>query len=114
MNTELLHYNTRAPEEFPLFYDEEVGLSACWISACQIEARIDDDVDTDEEIMESALKTCDKDFQYANFKLNLLGWNNVTNNCDISHRVSNPEYYNRAGKFEAFNLRENSAIHPSI
>ena len=39
---------------FPLFNDADIGLDNELIKECQIEARIDDDCDTDEEIMRQA------------------------------------------------------------
>ena len=37
-------------DEFCMYQDKEVGLGEKWISDLQIEARMDDDVDTDEDI----------------------------------------------------------------
>ena len=63
---------------------------------------MDDDVDTDDDVMESARHACARDFKDARHRVRRLGWNNITNNSDIRHRVSNPEYYDRTGKFVAY------------
>ena len=52
--------------------------------------------------MKSALYACERDFNYADYKLRRLGLKNVTCNCDIVHRVAYPEYYDRTGKFMAY------------
>ena len=46
--------HTKKVEEFPLFTDKEVGLAEGWVTDLAIEARMDDDVDTDEDIYEGA------------------------------------------------------------
>ena len=51
MTCNLINNQSKATEKFPLFSDVEVGLSATFISERQIEARLDDDVDTDDDIM---------------------------------------------------------------
>ena len=52
-------------EEFRLYDDKDVGLDEQWISDLQIEARMDDDVDTDEEIYNNAQNAIRNDFKEA-------------------------------------------------
>ena len=65
MTCKLTNNSTHHDEEFPLFSDYEIGLGHTWITDRQIEARIDDDVDTDDDVMDSANRACARDFNYA-------------------------------------------------
>jgi hypothetical protein len=44
-----------------MFNDIDVGLGEKWIDDLQIEARMDDDVESDEEIMFNAYRACKRD-----------------------------------------------------
>ena len=46
----LTNPRTNKIDEFPLYADKDVGLAEQWIADLQIEARMDDDVDTDDDI----------------------------------------------------------------
>ena len=50
----LKNMRTKKMEEFPLFTDVAVGLGEGWVTDLAIESRMDDDVDTDEDIYEGA------------------------------------------------------------
>ncbi len=63
---------------------------------------MDDDVQSDEEILRNALNTCKRDFNDACWKLKLHGWNKIVNNCEIERRVKNPDFFDRNGKFNAY------------
>ena len=71
-------------------------------------------MDTDDDVMGSANRACARDFKYADYKLKRLGWDKVTNNHDIRHRIAYPEYYDRTAKFMAHGLSFETAIHPSM
>ena len=47
--------------KFPLFKDEEIGLSCALIKSSVIEQSMDDDVESDKEILKSAYNSCLKD-----------------------------------------------------
>ena len=115
MTCNLINNQSKATEKFPLFSDVEVGLSATFISERQIEARLDDDVDTDDDIMASANHTCKRDVEFARWKLHKQGWKNVVNNCDIRHRITHPQFYDRTGKFAAYGQNSHEDhIYPSM
>ena len=50
---------------FPMFSDKDIGLEEPWIQNLHIEARMDDDVESDEEIMHNALACCKRDIKEA-------------------------------------------------
>merc|ERR1712151_248519 len=89
-------------EEFPLYNDDQVGLSDTWISDLQIEARMDDDVDTDEEIHRNAANAIRNDCKEAlsDLKRYKYKWELFVHNCEIGQRVANPNYYDRNGKYQ--------------
>lgn len=70
-------------------------------------------MDTDEEVYDVAIKACSRDFNEARLKLESLSLNTFVNNCEIKQRVSQPELYDRNGKFCAF-TQGGTQIHPSI
>jgi hypothetical protein len=88
-------------EECPLYADKDVGLAEKWVSDLQIEARRDDDVDTDDEVYDHARDAVRNDFKAAcheNRKAN-YDWSKFVNNCGIEQRVAMPDYYDRDGKY---------------
>lgn len=68
----------------------------------QIEAFMDDDVQSDEDILANALRTCRRDFGDAVQKLKVHGWQKVVNNVEVERRVRNPDLFDRNGKFNAY------------
>lgn len=52
------------------------------------EMQKDDDVDTDEEVYDMAIKACSRDFNEARRKLENLSLNTFVNNCEIKKRVA--------------------------
>ena len=55
-------------EEFILLHDKQVGFEEAQFPECLIEMKQDDDVDTDEEIFDNALKACSRDFNDTRLK----------------------------------------------
>lgn len=55
--------------QFPMFNDIDVGLGEKWIDDLQIEARMDDDVESDEEIMLNAYRCCKRDINETREKV---------------------------------------------
>merc|ERR1712228_926827 len=88
-------------EEFPLYYDSDVGLADKWISDLQIEARMDDDVDTDDEIYRNAQNAIRNDCKETQSDLRKYkyNWSMFVNNCEIQSRVQRPGCYDRNGKY---------------
>ena len=80
-------------EEFILLHDKQVGFEEAQFPECLIEMKQDDDVDTDEEIFDNALKACSRDFNDTRLKLETLSLNTFINNCDIKNRVTRPELF---------------------
>ena len=74
---------------------------------------MDDDVDTDEEIFDSALKGCSRDFTYARNEVDSKPLNQIVNNQSIIRRVTNPDDYDRTGKIKR-ELALKCNIHPSM
>ena len=94
----------------PMFIDTEVGWRPAE-SNCLQEHRQDDDVDTDEEIFDQALKACSRDFNDVRRKLDRQPVSQLINNFEIQKRCAHPESYDRNGKFcEEARL----AFHPSM
>lgn len=59
-------------QKFPLYNDEQVGFRSSnshSYSACLTEVERDDDVDTDEEVYDTALKACSRDFNDTRRKM---------------------------------------------
>ena len=75
---------------------------------------MDDDVDTDDEIMKNALTACRNDFQDTKYKLAQFGWRAIVNNMEINRRAKNPEDYDRNGKFIGYERKEPPVFHPSM
>jgi len=100
-------------EEFILLHDKQVGFEKAQFPECLIEMKQDDDVDTDEEIFDNALKACSRDFNDTRLKLETLSLNTFINNCDIKNRVARPEFFDRNGKFCAYNQNA-TTYHPSM
>ena len=51
--------------KFPLFKDCEIGMKSSSVQESLMDLKKDDDVDTDEEIYDRALKGCSQDFNDA-------------------------------------------------
>ena len=100
-------------EEFILLHDKQVGFEEAQFPECLIEMKQDDDVDTDEEIFDNALKACSRDFNDTRLKLETLSLNTFINHCDIKNRVTRPELFDRNGKFCAYNQNA-TTFHPSM
>lgn len=49
----LTNAHTDKVDEFPLFTDKEIGLGEGWVTDLAIEAREDDDVQTDDEVYDN-------------------------------------------------------------
>ena len=77
-----------------------VGLAVDWVGDLQIEARMDDDVDTDEEIYSNAQDAIRGDYKEAlnENRKNKFNWERIVENCEISRRVARPDLYDRNGK----------------
>jgi len=71
---------------FPLFIDQDIGISGQYTD-CLTEARQDDDVDTDEEVYDTAIKACSRDFNQTQNALDCKPPNQFLKNCDIKKRV---------------------------
>jgi hypothetical protein len=78
-----------------------------------IEAFMDDDVQSDEEILANALRTCQRDVYEASQKRRLHGLQKIVNNCEIERRVRNPDLFDRNGKFNAY-PDQRELVHPSL
>jgi hypothetical protein len=98
--------------DFKLFSDKDVGLED-WMTEFQIEARGDDDVETDEEIMDNAIKAVSRDFLDARHKVDTMPLNQFVNNTEMPRRVAHPEDYDRCGKFRA-RYQQVPKLHPSM
>ena len=61
---------------------------------------MDDDVETDDEIYDNAMKMCSRDFINARNKVESLPLSQIVNNWDIDRRVRNPDDFDRNGKFK--------------
>ena len=64
-----------------------------------VKVRQDDDVSTDEEIMDSALKACSRDYNDTRQMIANIPPKQLINNFDFSKRVSHPDLFDRNGKF---------------
>ena len=64
-----------------------------------VKVRQDDDVSTDEEIMDSALKACSRDYNETRQMIANIPPKQLINNFDFSKRVSHPDLFDRNGKF---------------
>ncbi len=73
---------------------------------------MDDDADTDDEIIINAQKSVAKDLKDAMSELQKKSWKLVVNNIHIAERVKYPGQFNRIGKLN--HERLNSALHPSL
>ena len=95
----LTNLRTGEIEEFPVYKDDFIGLGESWVSDCQIEARMDDDVDTDEEIFNNASDACYGDYKEAlnELKRCKFNWESIVANCYISRRVERPDLFDRNG-----------------
>ena len=67
-----------------------------------IDVKLDDDVDTDEEINDQARKRCSLDWNHATHISETVPQKQFINNIELGHRVQHPEMYDRNGKFCAF------------
>ena len=74
---------------------------------------MDDDVDTDEEIYDNAIKAISRDFNFARSEQDSKPLGQVVNNLQIHRRVTNPDDYDRNGKFKK-ELAQRNKIHPSM
>ena len=96
---------------FPMFHDYQIGLSEgpkCkgedkFIQNLFIEQTMDDDVETDDEILKNAKGTCTNDLDHAldnllkNDKSRLKF---VINNVEIKSRCHRDHFYGRDGKYK--------------
>ena len=76
-----------------------MGLSQEWVQNKLVKVRQDDDVSTDEEIMDSALKACSRDYNDTRQMIASIPPKQLINNFDFSKRVSHPDLFDRNGKF---------------
>ena len=76
-----------------------MGLSQEWVQNKLVKVRQDDDVSTDEEIMDSALKACSRDYNDTRQMIANIPPKQLINNFDFSKRVSHPDLFDRNGKF---------------
>ena len=65
----LTHAETGKSIAFNLFQDKDIGFGETWILDTQIEARHDDDVDTDEDVHERAQMKVKSDLKITERKL---------------------------------------------
>lgn len=66
----------------PIFIDTDVGFEPS-DSECLIEHDQDDDVDTDDEVKQTALQACSRDFNNARTLLDRTPVNHLINNFEI-------------------------------
>ena len=109
----LMDSQTGERRDFKLFMDSEIGLDSEMLTQLQIETRMDDDVETDDEIYDNARKACSRDFLDARNKVETSAIEQIVNNCEIERRVKNPDDYDRNGKFKLQAAHRNN-IHPSM
>ncbi len=74
---------------------------------------MDDDVASDEEILNNALRTCRRDANDCVVKKNMHGWKKIVSNVEIERRVRNPDLFDRNGKFNAY-PDQRQLVHPSL
>ena len=99
----LTNVRTGKKDEFPLHDDKEVGLGEQWILDHTVEARMDDDVDTDEEIYTNAQNSIRLDCKEAahDIKKHKGNWEWFVNNCRIGERVARPDFHDRNGRYRS-------------
>ena len=95
----LMNAHTNKVEEFPLFTDKEIGLGEGWVTDLAIEAREDDDVQTDDEVYDNCMNSIKRELKRAETRVKKTGFNKLVNNINIKKRVAHPENYDREGKF---------------
>ena len=83
---------------FKLFNDKDIGFSSQHEKNLT-ECRQDDDVDTDEDVYDVALKACSRDFNSTRDLMEERPLNQMLNNFDLKKRVEQPENFDRNGKF---------------
>lgn len=104
---------------FPCYQDSQVVVGSDRQQMMEdnlIPVKQDDDVDTDEDIYEAALKQCSYDFSQTRDLVEKEKMNLILNNYDIKRRVQFPEFYDRAGKwcFPDCSAEAQQRIHPSL
>ena len=72
-----------------------MGLSEVWMLNHQIEARQDDDVDTDDDVQSRAQTLIRNDLRRSERDIKKKGWSKLVNNCNIEDRVEFPDKYDR-------------------
>ena len=72
------------------------------MTACLTEVQRDDDVDTDEEVYDTALKACSRDFNETRRRMEMYPAKQLVKNFEIKKRVAQPELYDRNGNFCAY------------
>ena len=95
--------NNKEIIEFPLYHDSEIGLFDEAFTSLQIDSMMDEDVDTDEDAMNNAIKCCSRDFISTKhyllpenlFRTQMIKQN--VKNCGVIDRVARPEEYDRNG-----------------
>ena len=83
-----------------------MGLSQEWVQDNLVKVRQDDDVSTDEEVLDSALKACSRDYNETRQMIASIPQKQLINNFDVGKRVSFPDLFDRNGKFNAKNAPE--------
>lgn len=63
---------------------------------------MDDDIQSDEEILKNAIFTSNRDLNDAYWKLRVHGIKKIVNNSEIERRIRNPDLFDRTGKFNAY------------
>ena len=98
---------------FPLFSDNEIGFKSTTVQESLVKLISDDDVDTDEEIYDRALKACSMDFNSTRKLAEKFPVKQIVNNAYLSQRVKRPELYDRCGRLFQGNQAP-AQIHPSM
>jgi hypothetical protein len=76
-------YCSNEQVEFVLLEDKQLGFEEAQFPECLIKVDKDDDVETDEEVFDNALKACSRDFNDTRHKLETLSLNTFVKNFDI-------------------------------
>ena len=85
--------------QFPLYDDAQIGLQQAWLQNSLMELGQDDDQDTDEEIQDYAIKTCQSEYKKGFTMLkSSKNLKKLIANMDIQKRVQFPELYDYDGK----------------
>ena len=101
--TLVLRNSRQQPVSFPVYSDAQVGLAECTFHEHFEETERDEDVDSNEEVLDLAIKGCSRAFletkRYLplDSAMRLLSIKTNVKNCYIAQRVAHPELFTRGG-----------------